>query len=366
MKKKNKTIEELSIEIKNLKQRIKILEKSEIHSRHAEGQLRKLNAFLRNILESSTSISIISTDYDQNVLYWNRGAEKIFGYKASEMIGKQKISILYPDDNSQKTINDIRTAIYENKEGINCELKELDKKGNQLWINLTLTPRLDDGGNVIGILGIGEDVTEHKWALEELKNSLKKVKTSTEGIIHAMAKTVESRDPYTAGHQKRVANFARTIAREMGLPEEQVEGIYLAGVIHDLGKISVPAEILSNPGNLSDIQFGIIKTHPQAGSDILRDIEFPWPIAQMILQHHEMIDGSGYPYGLKDKKILLESKILAVADVVEAMASHRPYRAALGIDEAINEISQNKGILYDPAVVDACLKISTQKGFKLE
>jgi putative nucleotidyltransferase with HDIG domain len=192
-----------------------------------------------------------------------------------------------------------------------------------------------------------------------------KLEKALDGIVRATVKTVEMRDPYTAGHQKRVAELSSVIAREMGLSENQIEGIHMAGLIHDLGKISVPAEILSKPGQLTEIEFDLMKTHPQVGYDILNEIEFPWPIAQIVLQHHERMDGSGYPQGLCGEDILMEARILGVADIVEAMASHRPYRPALGIDKALQEISRNKGVLYDPEVVNACLRLFKEKDFKL-
>ena len=183
--------------------------------------------------------------------------------------------------------------------------------------------------------------------------------------IHAMAATLETRDPYTAGHQRRVAELAVAIARELGFPEEEIQGIHLAGIVHDLGKISVPAEILSKPGRLTDLEYQIVKTHVQAGYDILKGIDFPWPIANLVLQHHERLDGSGYPHGLKDKEIMPGARILAVADTVEPMASHRPYRPGLGIAAALKEIAKNRGTLYDAAVVDACEKLFKEKGYKL-
>jgi putative nucleotidyltransferase with HDIG domain len=184
------------------------------------------------------------------------------------------------------------------------------------------------------------------------------------GVIQAMALTVERRDPYTAGHQRRVADLARGVAAEMGLPTHQIDGIRMAGLIHDLGKICVPAEILSKPGRLTEIEHTLIKDHPQVGFEILKEIEFPWPVAQIVLQHHERIDGSGYPSGLTANDIILEAKTLAVADVVEAMASHRPYRPTLGREMALKEISKNRGVLYDPDVVDACLRLLKEKGFQ--
>ena len=161
-----------------------------------------------------------------------------------------------------------------------------------------------------------------------------------------------------------MAELARSISQEMGLPKDQIEGVRMAGTVHDLGKISVPAEILSKPTKLSSLEFSLIKVHPQTSYDILKDIEFPWPIARIVLQHHERINGSGYPQGLKGEEILLESRILAVADVVEAIASHRPYRPAHGIDTALEEIEKNRGLFYDPDVVDACLQLFRTKGYK--
>jgi putative two-component system response regulator len=193
-----------------------------------------------------------------------------------------------------------------------------------------------------------------------------KLQEVLDGTIQVIAQIVESRDPYTAGHQQRVAEIAVAIAEKMGFSQDRVKGIRMAGVIHDLGKISVPAEILSKPSRLNDMEFGLIKAHPQTGYDILKGIEFPWPIAEMVYQHHERIDGSGYPRGLKSKEILPEALILSVADVVEAMASHRPYRAKLGIDKALAEISKNRGVLYDPEAADACLKLFGEKQFNLE
>jgi len=187
-----------------------------------------------------------------------------------------------------------------------------------------------------------------------------------EGVIRAMGLTVESRDPYTSGHQQRVAMLSAAMGRELGLPKHQIDGIRLAAMIHDLGKITVPAEILSKPTRLTDFEFALIKTHPQVGYDIFKEIEFPWPIAQMVYQHHERMDGSGYPLRLKGKDILLESRIIAVADVVEAMASHRPYRPAIGLDQALAEVAQNAGKRYDPEAARVCLRLFREKGFSFE
>lgn len=190
------------------------------------------------------------------------------------------------------------------------------------------------------------------------------LRQSLEQSIQTIAATVEARDPYTAGHQHRVSELATAIALEMNLSDEQIQGIHLASIIHDLGKIHIPAEILSKPGKLNNIEFMLIQTHPEEGYNILKDVKFPWPIADIIWQHHEKLDGSGYPQGLTGDKILLEAKIICVADVVEAMSSHRPYRASLGIKPALYEIKRGRGSWYDPSVVDACLKLFDEKRFK--
>jgi putative nucleotidyltransferase with HDIG domain len=221
------------------------------------------------------------------------------------------------------------------------------------------------GGKKV-IQGIFRDISERKRAETERKENLEKLRKSLGGTVRALAATVEMRDPYTAGHQQRVTDLARAIATEMGCSTECVDGIRMAGTIHDIGKIAVPAEILSKPGKITSTEFEIIKTHSQVGYDILKGIEFPWPVAKIVLQHQERMDGSGYPNGLKGDEIILEARILAVADVVEAMSSHRPYRAALGIDKALEEITRNKGVLYDSDVAEACVRVFEEKGFSFK
>jgi response regulator RpfG family c-di-GMP phosphodiesterase len=210
-----------------------------------------------------------------------------------------------------------------------------------------------------------QDITDRKRAEEKLLLTLESLRKAFGAIIHVLVSAGETRDPYTAGHQIRSADLARAIATEMGLSQEKIEGIRMAGSIHDIGKLSIPAEILSKPTKLTNLEFSLIKTHSQSGYDILKDIEFPWPVADVVLQHHERMDGSGYPRCLKGDDILLEARILAIADVVEAMASHRPYRPALGINLALEDISRNRGILYDADAVDACLKLFREKGYTL-
>jgi putative nucleotidyltransferase with HDIG domain len=185
-----------------------------------------------------------------------------------------------------------------------------------------------------------------------------------EGIVQAISVAVEMRDPYTAGHQQRVADLACAIAEDMGLAEDDIFGLRMASVIHDLGKITVPAGILSKPGKLSDLEYELIKSHVQAGYDILKQIEFPWPLAEVIYQHHERLNGSGYPRGLKNGEILLSARILSVADVFETIASHRPYRPSLGLSHAVDELKRNSGTLYDDQVVTVCLRLVDDNRFK--
>jgi HD-GYP domain-containing protein (c-di-GMP phosphodiesterase class II) len=216
------------------------------------------------------------------------------------------------------------------------------------------------------MLSLTRDITKRKKAEEDLKETLERLRKAFGATIQVMVSAVETRDPYTAGHQTRSADLARAIATEMGLPQEKIDGIRMAGAIHDIGELSVPAEILSKPTKLSELEFSLIKEHANKGFEILKDVESPWPLAEIVYQHHERMDGSGYPRHLKGEEILMEARILAVADVVEAMASHRPYRPALGLNAALEEIENNKGTLYDADAVDACLRLFQDKGFQLE
>jgi PAS domain S-box-containing protein len=243
------------------------------------------------------------------------------------------------------------------------ELELVRKDGSIIWIECRVSSLRAPDGRMVGVLGAICDITNRKRAKEKLEQSYRKLQETLEGIINTLALTVEIRDPYTAGHQLRVTQLANAIAMELDLSEEQIRGIHMASRIHDVGKINVPAEILSKPGKLTENEFNLLKSHSQTGYDILKNVDFPWPIAKIVLQHHERMDGSGYPQGLKGEEILLAARIIGVADVVEAMVSHRPYRPALGIEEALKEISLNRGVLYDSQVVDACLKLFTEKGF---
>jgi HD-GYP domain-containing protein (c-di-GMP phosphodiesterase class II) len=211
-----------------------------------------------------------------------------------------------------------------------------------------------------------QEIAERNLAEEKLQQSYAKLQKNLDEIVHAMSLTAEKRDPYTAGHQKRTTELAMALAGEMGLCEHQIKGVQMAGLIHDMGKISIPAEILSKPGKLNEVEIQLVRRHPQAAFEILKEIDFPWPVDLIVLQHHEKMDCSGYPQGLAGEEILLEARILCVADVVESIESHRPYRPGLGIDKALEEISKNRGILFDQDVVDACLRLFNEKGFQYQ
>ncbi len=238
----------------------------------------------------------------------------------------------------------------------------VSKNGRKIYFNvMARVVSRDADGRPCNVVKVYNDITQYKQVEEELKASMLQLRDNLSGTIKAMAMTVETRDPYTAGHQRRTADIARGIAQEMGLPREQVDGIRMAGAIHDLGKISVPAEILSKPGRIGAMEFSLIQQHPSTGYDILKGIDFKWPVAEIVRQHHERMDGSGYPFGYSGNQILLEARIIAVADVIEAMSSHRPYRPALGLDKAFAEIKQHRGTLYDENAVDAAVNLFDKK-----
>ncbi len=287
----------------------------------------------------------------------------MFGYTSKEEFLSLRVSDLYQNPEERRILNQKLLA-----DGFvrNEELKLRRKDGAPFIASVSAVAVRGSDGEVAYYDGIVEDITNRKLAEEKLRQSLERFRRAMDGIIQAMAMAAELRDPYTAGHQRRVTQLAHAIAEELGLPEERIEGLRMAGLIHDVGKMHVPAEILSRPGRLSGLEFGLIRTHPEVGHDILRRIEFPWPIAEIIAQHHERADGSGYPRGLTGEEILLESRILGVADVVEAMSSHRPYRPALGMEKALEEIGRYKGTLYDPEVVDACLRVFREHGFRFQ
>jgi HD-GYP domain-containing protein (c-di-GMP phosphodiesterase class II) len=308
-----------------------------------EKRLKRSEARSRRIIEN-TADGIVILDKKGQVRFVNPSAEQLFDQKSDELIGKEFGYPMVSGKTSEIQIvrqgNGTATA--------EMRLVDMDWEGKEAYL-ATL-----------------RDITERKLAAHKLEQSLEKLNKILAKTINAMSMICETRDPYTAGHQRRVTDLSVAIAREMGWSEDNIKGLQMAGEIHDLGKIYVPAEILSKPSQLSTYEFMLIKNHPQIAYDILKEIEFPWPVAQIVYQHHERMDGSGYPNQLTGEKILPDAKILAVADVVEAMSSHRPYRPALGIEKALEEIFINSGKLYDPEIVEICLDLFREKKFRFK
>ncbi len=297
--------------------------------------------FRSMILENPDGIVIF--DPEKNVRFINPAAEKIFQRKAEAVIGT---SLGYPL-----------------VEGGRTDLDIVRPGGDLMVVEMRVTKTRWEGENAL--LASLRDISEHSNTKERLRENLEVLENTMTRTVEAMARTLETRDPYTAGHQYRVALLSRAIGEEMGLTEGKILGIYMAALVHDIGKISVPAEFLTKPGRLSKAEMEMIRCHPEDGYEILKDIPFPWPIARFVAQHQERMDGSGYPFGISGEDITLEARILAVADVVEAMASDRPYRPALGLKIALEEISKNSGKFYDPQVVSACVRLFEEGRFTL-
>jgi len=315
---------------------------------------------------------IFAFDMNLNYTYISPSVKILRGYEPEEVLKLSLVDTLTPSsmDLAVKTLFDVmemeKIKPAEITEFRTIPLEMRRKDGTTVWTEVKLSFIRDKDQQPVGILGVTRDITERKWAEGKLLMTVESLRKAVNTTIQVLVSALEARDPYTAGHQRRVADLARAIAVEMGLPQNEIDGIRMAGSIHDIGKLSIPAEILVKPTKLTNLEFLLIKEHSQSGYEMLKNVESPWPLAQIIYQHHERMDGSGYPGNLKGDEILMEARIMAVADVVEAMASHRPYRAALGIDAALKEIEQNKGIQYDKTVAAACLKLFREKGFQLE
>ena len=246
------------------------------------------------------------------------------------------------------------------------ELEIITARGRRVWVR-TIGEAIRDGdGTIIRVQGAFQDITDRKQAELKLLDVTERLRRALAGTVQAISMAVEVKDPYTAGHQRRTAELAQSIAVAMGQPEVVVQGVRAAATIHDIGKLSIPAEILSKPTKLTQLEYSLIKGHSEHGYNMLKDIDFPWPVAEIVYQHHERMDGSGYPRGLKGEDILIEVRIISVADVVEAMSSHRPYRPGLGIEAALEEIEKNRGVLYDPEAVDVCLRLFKEEGFTFQ
>nr|WP_321464426.1 HD domain-containing phosphohydrolase [uncultured Desulfobulbus sp.] len=323
--------------------------------------LEQSNTRFRNLLET-TSDWIWESDQDGKFTYSSSRVTNMLGFTPEETLGKTLMDIASP--RAASTLSGPFKKLLKNRENIvGFECTCLGKSDQIVVLENNAVPVFTPNGQgaLIGYRGIARDITERKIAMEALKKSRDDLHASLEETVSSLASTAENRDPYTAGHQQRVDRLACAIAKQYGLPPEQIEGLHIAALLHDIGKITLPFEYLAKPTCLIEEERAIIRRHPEIGYAILKTIHFPWPVADIVHQHHEYLDGSGYPQGLTDEDILLEAKILTVADVVEAMSSHRPYRPALGIDKAMDEIRKGRGIRYHAPSVDICLDLIEKK-----
>ena len=321
----------------------------------------KYRSIFENVLEG-----IFQTRPEGNFISINSSMARIHGFESPEEmiasitgIGEQ----LYVNPESRK--NYVK-ALQEQGVVRDFEAQVYRKDRSIIWTSVNARAIKDTAGNLLYFEGTAEDITERKKFEEELNISARRLRKSLAGTIQVISMMLETRDPYTAGHQKRVSSLARSMAQEMNLPSDVIDIVRMAGSIHDIGKMSVPADILSKPAKLSNVEMELIKIHPRTGYDILRVADLPHLVAEIVLQHHERLDGSGYPRRLKDGEILQEAHILSVADVVEAMGNHRPYRPAIALETALAEIEKNKGILFHPEVVEVCLMLFREKGFRFQ
>ncbi len=316
--------------------------------------------YTRNLIEASLD-PLVTISPGGKVMDVNEATVRVTGHPRSELIGKEFSEYFTEPDKAREGYR----QVFSEGKVTDYPLTIRHKDGHVTDVLYNASVYHDDAGRLQGVLAAARDVTQRMLAEKALYASREKLEQTLIQTIEAMAAIVEMRDPYTAGHQRRVADLSKAIALEMHWPSERIRVLYLAALIYEIGKIRIPAELLSKPGQLDDIEHELFKTHAQAGFEILSEIDFPWPIAQIVLQHHERLDGSGYPQGLKGNDILPESRILAVADVMEAMLSHRPYRPALSMDEALGEISGGRGVLYDPEVADACVRMFREHRYSL-
>lgn len=327
--------------------------------------LKKNEEFLRTITDNINEV-IFAINMDLRFTYVSSSIKRLGGYSPEEFLTLSPEQVLTPESYRQEMLilNQNLNKVNQDLSGsLLLELENIRKDGSRFWTETAFKFLLNDQNQPISILGVARDISEIRQVHQELRKSYDNLKDILQGTVMALASAVEKRDPYTAGHQRRVSQLACALAREMGLSDEVINYLGIAALLHDVGKLYIPAEILAKPTKLTQPEFEIIKTHSRAGYDILRSINFPWPVAQIVLQHHEKNDGSGYPDHLTGDKILLEAKILGIADIVEAMISHRPYREALGLDQALNDIRQGRGAKFDAEIVDACINLFQNKKF---
>ena len=326
-----------------------------------EDSLRRNEELFRNSFENA-HVGVSLTSSEGKFLRVNNELCNIVGY-SSEELTEMKFNDITIEQDKYVGFSEFHRMIAGEIDNATFEKRYVRKNGQIIWVFISEAVIRDPEGNFSHFITYTQDITEQKKYEEKIEQNNLQLRETFKGAIDLLALASEKRDPYTAGHQKRVTKLAVAIAKKMEIDENTIEGINIAGIIHDIGKISVPVELLSKPTKLTDLEFSIIKTHSQSGFQILSKIDFPWPIAEIVYQHHERLNGSGYPRGLKTDDILIESKIIAVADVVEAMSSNRPYRGSMGINAALEEIENKKGIFYDPSVVETCRKLFLEEDF---
>lgn len=326
---------------------------------HIEEELRQSEARFRALLEQSVAATYVIQD--GKIVYANPRMCEIFGYPANDALDPDPL--VHIKDSERFRIAQLTQSLLGDQGEAAYSVTALRKNGSEFVLGVHATLATYEGRPAI--LAMAQDITEKVRAEEEVKRYLGRIEQAVHSMVNVLMTVGELRDPYTHGHQRRVGEIAASIATEMGLDAGRVEGIRIAGYLHDVGKIGVPAEILSKPAPLSRAELELVRGHAQQGYEILKKFDFPWPVAEAAHQHHERLDGSGYPQGLKDGEITLEARILAVADVVEAISSHRPYRSSQGLEAALTEIEDGCGRLYDPQAVEACLSLFREKGYRL-
>lgn len=336
-----------------------------LYKHQMERRILENERWLATTLRSITD-AVLTTDARGCLRFANPVAEQLLNASAEELISRPIDEVLaFSRDEDLCPVRPSElpgSASLQNGTALILHIRGLPPRP----VEVTASALQDDDGDTSGMVMVLRDMTESRRNQERLRQSLRDLRRTLDETVAALAITSEKRDPYTAGHQQRVAQLAHAISLRLGLPEEQREAVRVAALLHDIGKIYIPAEILAKPTRLTNMEMGMMKTHSEVGRDILKNVSFPWPVAQIVLQHHERVDGSGYPHGLAGEDILLEARVVAVADVVEAMSSHRPYRPALGLSMALAEIEDNAGQLYENDIVAACLKLFNQDGFQFE
>lgn len=329
--------------------------------RQAERALRDSEQGFRGLIEET--FTGVYVHQDSRIVYANPRMTDITGWQASELLGHDSLEFFEAVPEAAATVRRLRAELYAGKPSVTAELPFRCKDGH--LVQLSFHVALSSWNHRQAVVVMVHDVTERKRAEAKIEEYVRQLERTMQGTLQAVSIMVEMRDPYTAGHQRRVGLIAAAIGRELGWTEEHCGWLADIGLVHDIGKVAVPAEILTKPGRLTELERRLVQDHAQKGYEILRNVDFPLPLADIVHQHHERLDGSGYPLGLKGDAILPESRVLAVADVLESMASHRPYRAALGMEAALAELEKNWGNWFDPVVVDAMARMVREKGFQL-